>query len=195
MSMIPPNANTSPANIPLDTAEGGLYGIFRFPDGEAMYRPRMADPHSSPASWETILHALPCGYFIVNPQGLISSLNPACVQLLGLDASRLQNKPALEAIAFWKNTPFAKALEGMYASQTLTGTITFELPTSDDRWLAVHVGPMPKDAGGGLLVTLQDATELVRLKHRLRWTEYQASIGKLARGIAHELNKIGRAHV
>jgi PAS domain S-box-containing protein len=148
----------------------------------------MADPQGPSNSTEGILQSLPCGYLAVDSQEVIRAWNVAAATFLGVDAARLAGKPLFEAVPFWRNTPFAKALEGLCASQTLTGTMVFELPTPDERWLSVHVSALPPEAGQGVLVSLMDATELVRLKGRLRWTEYQASIGKLARGIAHELN-------
>ncbi len=177
------------AKFPLDTMLGGLYGSLRFPDGDpALYPSRMTDPQNPPATAEAILQALPCGYLLLDSQGVICALNATTPLLLGLDSAALRHQPVLDAVPFWKNTPLAKALEGLSGSQTLNGTMIFELATPDDRWLSIHVSTTPKDAGQGLLLSLFDATELVRLKGRLRWTEYQASIGKLARGIAHELN-------
>ncbi len=177
----------TPANFPLDTPWVGLYGEYSALHDPSGHQIQMPDSRN-PSPWEPLLQALPCGCLIVDPQGIIRAANPAASTQLGVPISTLLGRAVLDAAPMWQNTPFSKALEGVYASQTVSGTLTFELASTDERWLTVQISALPGNQGVGYVLPLQDASELVRLKRRLRWTEYQASIGKLARGIAHELN-------
>lgn len=113
---------------------------------------------------------------MIDRQGLVQFANPAACCLLDLPPEQVLGRPLLDVMPSWHSTPLADALPLQ----------EFELPAPNERWLRACVSRLPDD--DGLVVMLLDITELAKLKQRLRLTEYQASIGKLARGIAHELN-------
>ncbi len=133
------------------------------------------------------LELLPYGCLIVDTQGVICAANPAALELLALPSDQLLQRPLFDAIPAWKQTPLAEILAqtGSTSSPQDDEPFELDLPANGERALHVHLVTMPT-ATRALFLT--DASEMVRLKQRLRWTEYQASIGKLARGIAHELN-------
>ncbi|MBI2093899.1 MAG: hypothetical protein HYT88_04170, partial [Candidatus Omnitrophica bacterium] len=59
-------------------------------------------------------------------------------------------------------------------------------PTAEGR--GAMAGSKEPDYSYGVLLTIEESTDVASLEQRLHRAEYQASIGKLARGIAHELN-------
>ncbi len=134
-----------------------------------------------------VLELLPYGCLIVDTEGVIRWANPAASELLALPSDQLLQRPLFDAMPAWKQTPLAEILApaGSRSSLPDDESLELDLRANGECTLHVHVVTMPTKARA---LFLTDASEMVRLKQRLRWTEYQASIGKLARGIAHELN-------
>ncbi|MBI4355964.1 MAG: PAS domain-containing protein [Candidatus Omnitrophica bacterium] len=141
-------------------------------------------------SWESCLQVLPCGALVVDQNGIVEAANPAALTMLSVDAGRLLHQPLLTAIPAWRTTPLAEQWSDGIAPHTANGAVEqIEVQVPQDRWVQVCVSRIPNGTPPQrLLLVLTDITDLVKLRQRLRWTEYQASIGKLARGIAHELN-------
>ena len=177
------------SNLPIDTVLGGVYGrtprVVRERQPAGSRRMILKDVGSS----EDFLQTLPYGCLGVDLQGIIRMVNPAALRLLSLETHQLLERRLLDAIPAWQKTPLADTLGRTLAGQE-TEPLEYELPAPQERTLHVTVTTLPDSHSHQptLMLFLVDATELVRLKQRLRWTEYQASIGKLARGIAHELN-------
>jgi len=154
----------------------------------AFRQTRMANQEALGAQ-EQVLHAVPCGCLVLDPQGQIRFANARALRLLWKDdgTTPVLGQPLLDAAPFWQHSTLAHALPAFLNGHPQDRTAEFELRGPGDRWLSVCISPLaPKDHG--ILLTILDTTELVQLRQRLRWSEYQASIGKLARGIAHELN-------
>jgi len=149
-----------------------------------------AVPTESPETFDAALEASPCGCLVLDRHGVVRGVNAAALKLLSFQSSQVIDRLVWEAVPAWRDTPLAKLVANGMAGQAIAEVDQeFELPISEDRWLRVSLVPMPEAGGlGGYAMALVDATELVKLRQRLRWSEYQASIGKLARGIAHELN-------
>ena len=148
---------------------------------------RMASEHG-PGEWEPVVHDLPCGCLVLDPRGVVCCANPIALDLLSVEAFRLLDHPLLDVVSTWKGTSFADVLTGTLIDRTRHEATAFELPVSNDRWVAVRLSTTEQREEQFLLCILTEITEQVRLRKRLRWTEYQASVGKLARGIAHELS-------
>lgn len=181
------NLRTTAANFLLDSSGNGRYpaqAVLRGRRQRSARQTRMAAAHLAVS--ETILQALPCGCVVIDRQGLVQSANPAACCLLDLPPEQVLGRPLLDVVPAWQRTQLADALPLLLAVLSTNGVQEFELPAPNERWLRACVSRLPDDQG--LVLMLLDTTELAKLKQRLRLTEYQASIGKLARGIAHELN-------
>lgn len=144
----------------------------------------------SPHAWETFLSTLPCGCLIVTPDGVVSAANAAAMRLLGRSRQDLLSRPLLTALPSWQDSRLAQELPELILNGAGETGREFDLPCGPDRSLRAYVSRLAADQGSpqGLVVILVDRTELAKFQQQLRWTEYQASVGKLARGIAHELN-------
>jgi len=145
-----------------------------------------------PGSWEAVLEELPSASLLVDAEGTILSANELAATLIERSATQLTRQPLLDVIPLWRDSAISRLFDVSAAAlgDGVEEAGELELPLGEERWVRVCLKCVT-DAHQQqpvLLLILSEITELVRLKQRLRWTEYQASIGKLARGIAHELN-------
>ena len=139
---------------------------------------------------EQVLPHLPYGGFILDPEGGFLSANRAALKLLSLQMSDVANLPVLEAIPSWKDSPLAQLLQGSLQMSECGGVLEFEIAGPQERWYRVSVSAV-MDAQArreGWLVSMVDMTEQIRLRARVKSLEHRASIGKLVRGVAHELS-------
>ena len=140
--------------------------------------------------WERLFAAAPCGLLLLNSHAAIQLLNPAAARLLGIDPQQALGRPLTDVLPAWKNTPFHASLPSVFSAQSTFESVDFEVPGPDGvalRVCAAHVANQPQDAVS-VLLTILERSEVATLERRLHRAEHQASIGKLARGIAHELN-------
>jgi len=121
---------------------------------------------------------------------VIQILNPAAAKLLGVDQERAAGQRLTDLLPAWKDTPFYASLPSFFAAQSTFEAVDFDVPGPEHTMLRLHAACVPAGEGTapGVLLSLVEYTEVVALERRLHRAEYQASIGKLARGIAHELN-------
>ncbi|MCM8812057.1 MAG: ATP-binding protein [Candidatus Omnitrophica bacterium] len=141
-------------------------------------------------TWEQIVDTFPCGCLVVDQKAIICAVNPAALKLLGLEKDQVAQQTLFEAMPFFKNTEFAKSFSCLITSPPAEDLVEFDLNIEKEKWVRFCVRATPEDEIGRqtLVISLCDISEMVRLKKQLRQTEYRASIGKIARGIAHELN-------
>ena len=134
---------------------------------------------------QTLLE-LPMGVVSLGSDGEIIGWNLAMEQLTGISAhrtvgSRLANLPA----------PWSGLL-GDFASGTDSRAPHREVPMEDGpRWFSLHKsqvqGAMPGERSGGLVLLVEDVTDLHLLEARVAHNERLASVGRLAAGVAHEI--------
>ncbi len=133
----------------------------------------------------------PCGLAVVDTSTEFRRVNEACLKLLGFHSdSQIIGKTLSGCLPKWKETPFYAALPSLLNAQMTFESIEFDVPGPRQKPLRVRAAHIPSDTGKaqGVLLMLTESLEVQQLERRLHKTEYQASLGKLARGIAHELN-------
>ncbi|MBI4342942.1 MAG: PAS domain-containing protein [Candidatus Omnitrophica bacterium] len=140
--------------------------------------------------WEQLFSVAPCGLILLDAHAVVQYLNPSAAQLLGLDLKRSVGQPLTDLLPTWKGTPFYASLPSFLGAQSTFEAIQFDVPGPDAKALRLSAAYVPNGAAKarGVLLTVIENTEVATLERRLHRAEYQASIGKLARGIAHELN-------
>ncbi len=140
--------------------------------------------------WEQLFNVATCGLVFLDNHAVIQFLNPSAARLLGLDYERAVGQVLTDVLPTWKNTPFYASLPSLLGAQSTFESIDFDVPGPDDRRLRVSAAYVPNgtEQARGVFLTILECTEVATLEQRLHRAEYQASIGKLARGIAHELN-------
>lgn len=143
-----------------------------------------------PGEWEQLFRAAPCGLVLLDRHAVIRHLNASAATLLGVDPQAVVGQPLTSAMPAWKDTSFSASLPSLLDGQSTFETVQFDVPGSEQKVLRISAAPVPNGAAGvrGVLLSVVEYTELATLERRLHRAEYHASIGKLARGIAHELN-------
>jgi len=140
--------------------------------------------------WEQLFVVAPCGLVLLDTHAVVQYLNPSAAQLLGLDAEGAVGQPLTDLLPSWKGTTFYASLPSLLDAQSTFESIDFDVPGPEEKRLRVYAAYVPNGTtkARGVLLTIIENSEMATLERRLHRAEYQASIGKLARGIAHELN-------
>ncbi len=144
---------------------------------------------SSP-EWESLLFsAAPCGLVFLDRQAIIRMINPSAIRLLGVSFEQSIGQPLTVVLPQWKDTPLYASLPSLLDAQSTFETIEFDVSGPQERSLKVLAAYVPNgQSARGVLLSIIECTEVSTLERRLHRAEHQAAVGKLARGIAHELN-------
>ncbi len=132
----------------------------------------------------------PCGLVLLNSHAVIQFLNPAAAHLFGIEQNKVLGQELIGIMPSWKDTPFYASLPSFLSGQSTFDSVDFDVPGPEGRWLRItgaHVA-QTQDRILGVLLSITESTEVATLEQRLHRAEHQAAVGKLARGIAHELN-------
>jgi signal transduction histidine kinase len=121
---------------------------------------------------------------------VIRFLNGAAANLLGVDPDTVRGKQIGDVMPAWKSSTLYASLPSFVGAQSTFEAIDFDVPGPENKQLRVHAAHVPSGAekARGILLAIVESTEVATLEQQLHRAQYQASIGKLARGIAHELN-------
>ncbi len=151
---------------------------------------RMVDVRQQSDLWEQIFSAAPCGLLLLDGHATIRCVNGSAAHLLKLDPAIAVGRSLTDVVPAWKDTPLYASLPSLLSAQSTFESIEFDVPGPEQTLLRVAAAHVPNgsDQTRGVLLSVIEATEVATLERRLQRAEYQASIGKLARGIAHELN-------
>lgn len=113
------------------------------------------------------------------------------VQLLGLESSQeVLGKNIGDAFPGWKETDLYASFPSLLDAQSTFESFDFEVPGNNGATLKVFAAHVPNgsERARGVLLSIFEGTSVATLERKLHRAEHQASIGRLARGIAHELN-------
>jgi signal transduction histidine kinase len=140
--------------------------------------------------WEQLFQSAPVGLILLDSRMLVQVVNPAAAQLLDLDLANALGRALTDALPAWKNSELSASLPSLLDAQTTFESVGFDLPGAANKLVRVCAAHVASDTpeGRGVILSLTESTDVASLERRLHRAEYQASIGKLARGIAHELN-------
>ncbi|MBZ5528300.1 MAG: PAS domain S-box protein [Acidobacteriia bacterium] len=134
---------------------------------------------------EEVTRNMPAGLLLVNAMGIISSVNPAAEQVLGM-----------RGLAFRR---YSEALGEESALTQLIGEclnkgtihrreqVQHVTPQGETRTLGVTISFTRRNEKiTGAICLLSDLTELASLQHQMQLRENLAALGELSAGIAHE---------
>ena len=136
------------------------------------------------------LDAVPIGLMIADRQGMLHALNQPAALLLDLEASASTGRRLFDCLPSWRALEQALLHPSTNGRADIATHTPIELTSLKGRPVRVTALPLAQTNGdaGLVLLAVTDGAEILELQQRLQRAEYQASIGKLARGIAHELN-------
>lgn len=138
---------------------------------------------------ETLLKSIPSGVLGVNPDGVMTSSNPAAENILGLSASLLLGKDVRDVLSGYSH------LAGIIMATLSTGKETpwkefsVEDRVKGNRWIGAMASPI-KDHGGkqiGATAVFADLTEVKNLQEEVVLKRQMALLGELSAGMAHEI--------
>jgi nitrogen fixation/metabolism regulation signal transduction histidine kinase len=138
---------------------------------------------------DIVLASMTNGLITLDLESRIVSANGAAESIL-----RLEGKP-WQGIRFYElwpeDNPFVRLLEKCLLNQTACRNKEISLDTgeSEQRTLMVSTSFLEAGRGGkmGLLVVLNDVTEVKALEARMRQSDRLAALGTLSAGLAHEI--------
>ncbi|HSO31283.1 MAG TPA: PAS domain S-box protein [Labilithrix sp.] len=153
----------------------------------------------SDALFRTLIEDLPTGVLVQGPSAEILVSNRAALDLLGLDEAQLLGRTSFDPE--WKvthedGTPFDGAEHPVPTAIRTRRPVrdvvmgVYRPPRKDRVWLLVNAEPQ-LDAQGQVVqvvCTFSDFTERRRLQAQAAAGDRLASMGRLAAGVAHEIN-------
>jgi len=129
----------------------------------------------------------------VGPDGAVRRANPAALAFLGYSYDALTHRYTQDfAGETWLESGQRCEVADYPVTQTLTTgepagprTIGVQQPDGEVRWAVFRAVPVEQ---GGAIVTFLDITERRAREEHLRRSDRLASLGRLAAGVAHEIN-------
>ena len=143
----------------------------------------------------SVLEALPEPVVLLDPQGHIANLNRHAEKLTGQPRAALMHcdaagilQPRLDGA-----TDLHSLLSRASRGEVIRGgQATFHCPSGDALRLNLSISPVFDIAGQvtGILLTLQDVTELTALQRHSETNERHVAVGQMTAGLVHDFNNV-----
>ena len=139
----------------------------------------------------SIIRSAPIGIFTLDTDSIFRAVNTAFVELIGRTRSSALIGQPFEKVADRMNPDlFQAVLDGLKGQETRIHNKPLSGSAQDDLTVSLISLPLrdPEGKVEGVLVLVENRTELVRAEEQLLQADKLASTGFLAAGIAHEIN-------
>src|SRR5262245_42489900 len=131
---------------------------------------------------DTVLETVGTGLLLVDAEGAVTTVNPAALRLLGLDAS-IGGRRLAGVLKGPGRDEILELVQRLLSGRVARQEVEVQLAAQGrERHLAVVAVPLPTSPGAppGALVVLDDLTPLMRAQKVAAW-------GEVARKLAHEI--------
>jgi len=135
---------------------------------------------------DILVSSLPVGLIATGVDGTIRTCNKSACEMLGLDQKRALGKAPRDILP---KSLFEGISEGDEKNEQLPREITVTDEAGNEKSLhstLLHFGDKDQHHHG-LMLLIQDLSQLKELETELRRSERHAALGKMAAGVAHEL--------
>ncbi len=139
----------------------------------------------------SIIRSAPIGIFTLDTQRLFMAANRAFADLIGERSPHSIIDQPFDKIVDRMNPDLAEAIEsGLKGEETFVHNKPFATDGDEDITVSLTAVPLrdPEGTVEGVLVLVENRTELVKIEEQLLQADKLASTGFLAAGIAHEIN-------
>jgi PAS domain S-box-containing protein len=129
---------------------------------------------------------------VIKPNGRIVYESPAVKGMLGYDVESRLGKPYADSVHDEDRRKLEACIEDvLYRARNARCSV--RIRDVHDEWKSVEISAnrvFNDPAVDGLVLTMVDVTDRLRLETRLRQSEKMEAIGRLTGGLAHELNNL-----
>ncbi len=134
-----------------------------------------------------ILHSIPSGVLTVDQTRRVTAINPMAEYILGISAN---SGLGLEIChLFSVQDPIYRCMEEAVDRETFVRNLDIRYPPAESRWVRLTTSPLSDHERGrtGVVILLQDVTDLLALEEHLRRSEKLSALHTLSAGVAHEI--------
>jgi signal transduction histidine kinase len=154
---------------------------------EAMVAERTVELDSQKRFVEVVLETLPLGVFVVDPALCIVRANYEGARTLGCDPTT--HVPFPSVVPRERAAEVEAFLRGAFAGPDVNRCeVEMVIAGESKRFRLTTAGLPGADEGGHLIVLVEDITLAKQLERQMLLTERLTTAGRLAAGVAHELN-------
>ncbi len=138
---------------------------------------------------EHILQCLPSGLLTCDPFGRIIYANQSALEMIGVQAESILNKPLEEVFPQIPSRLLKQAARGKHDPQMRRQSMKYTRPDGRIMELGFSLAPLKGDDEVlmGTIFHFQDLTQAVAMEQHLRRVDRLATIGEMAARIAHEI--------
>ncbi|MEJ2040336.1 MAG: histidine kinase N-terminal 7TM domain-containing protein, partial [Desulfosarcinaceae bacterium] len=149
---------------------------------------------NSEARFRSLTENAPFVIFALDPDGIITYINPSCLQILGFGRDELIGKPFRNFAIENQASPHLEIFERLISGkETLVEVNMYFLHKNGSKRLFNSCAAVNTDIDGrinGIICMAKDITEERRLQLQLFQSQKMEAVGTLAGGIAHDFNNL-----
>jgi PAS domain S-box-containing protein len=143
---------------------------------------------------DRIIAGMPNGVIVLDPKGLVQTLNPAAERIFGFQRQEVTGRIFLDVFSKFRNV--MNIIDRIYDDPNAAPSYeTFIFGAASKPVPVAFTWSVLSDENGqtqGIVVNVQDLTEIKRLEQQSRRNQRLASLGTMAAGITHEIrNPLG----